>query len=158
MTNRMREIDWSQFELKFDEKENPTIILKRTKKPLPVHLLNDRYLAFCTRETNNVLYHRAIYFLNEIQNGREPDFNMEIHHINEDKLDNRLANLEPITSHEHRARHKILEKAHIGLLNKWKNDPEFRARMTENLKRARAIKTEKYRARKAAEQNGQNQE
>lgn len=152
MTNRIREVDWSQFELRLDEHEWPTIILKRTNKPVPIHILNGRYLAICTKETNTILLHRAVYFLNEIKNGRIPNQDAEIHHKNENKMDCRPSNLEALDSKTHRHMHpEVIKKMRQAMRDKWANDPEFRERMTENLKRARAIRTEKYRARKAAE-------
>lgn len=148
MTNRIRDIDWSQFELKFDAEENPIIILKRTQRPVPTHMINNRYLAICTGETNNLLFHRAVWFLNEIANGRVPDQNMEIHHIDENKLNNKLSNLEAISSYDHRVKHGTLEKARRAWQKKWNNDPEFRQWVIENARRACAIRVEKHKTDK----------
>lgn len=158
MMNRIREIDLSQFDLEFDEEGNPTVILKRTGKPIPTHPINGRYLAVCQREFNNLLFHRLVYFLNEYKNGRIPDQNAEIHHIDEDKTNNKISNLCCLDSRSHRHHHKeILQKMQTARAKKWKTDPEFRKRAIENLKKARAAKIAKSLAKKA-EKEANNEE
>ena len=158
MTNRIRDIDWSQFELRFDAEENPIIILKRTGKPIPTHMINNRYLAICVKETNNLLFHRAVWFLNEIAQGRTPNQDVEIHHKDENKLNNKLSNLEALTATEHRRLHELTQKRLAGWKRKWNTDPAWREQVIQRMRRTCQIRVEKCLARKAAKnaENGQN--
>lgn len=151
---RIRNIDWSQFDLKFDDEGNPTIILKRTNKPVPAHLINGRYLAICVKETNNVLFHRAVFFINEVKNGRTPDYRVEIHHKDGNRLNNSLANLEALSVEDHVKIHRqaMIGRVNQGIRDKWKNDTTWREKMLKVLANNRDKWNKKREAKHEAEE------
>ena len=140
MRGRKKDIDWTMFELRFDAEGTPSIILKRTGKALPAHGIGwkRRYLAITTPDTNNILLHRAVWFLNEIRQGHElPTEYVEIHHKDGNPMNCRPENLEALTVEEHIARHNISELCREGMKRKWQ-DPVWREKMLDVLKRGRA--------------------
>lgn len=130
--------------LLFDEEGNPVIRRRLNGAIIPTHLINGRYLAITTPETNNILFHRAVWFLNEIANGRKtPDYYVEIHHKDGNPLNCRLENLEALTMEEHIKHHS----ENGGVKGKWKNDLVWREKMLkvlaknrENWKKKREVK------------------
>ena len=139
MSIKHRDIDWSKFELLFDAEGNPSIMDKKTETIVPTHPIGNkgRYRAICTGSTNNILLHRAVWFLNEIAQGRTPpDYYVEIHHKDGDPSNNKLENLEALSLEEHRKLHAH-RGPNMGIRNKWKNDPEWRAKMLKVLAKNR---------------------
>ena len=126
MRKRTRKVNWYNYELLFDVDGNPSVRNKKTNKVLSTYSIGSggRYLALGV-EGNNVLLHRAVWFLNEIANGRElPDYYVEIHHKDGNTRNNKIENLEALTMEEHLRQHK-----NLGVSLKWRTDEAWRNKM-----------------------------
>lgn len=140
MSIKHRNIDWNQFELLFDAEGNPSIRWKVNNTIVPTHPIGykGRYLAICTGATNNILFHRAVYFLNEVAQGRvPPDYYVEIHHKDGNPQNNKLENLEALSMEEHRKLHAHARRGpNMGIRAKWQ-DPVWREKMLKVLAKNR---------------------
>ena len=68
------------------------------------------YVCFSLRNNNNIRIERAHRLVIENKIGRRLKTDEVVHHINENKLDNRIENLELMTREEHTSHHSNLRK------------------------------------------------
>ena len=68
------------------------------------------YVCFSLKNNNNIRIERAHRLVIENKIGRRLKTDEVVHHINENKLDNRIENLELMTREEHTSHHSNLRK------------------------------------------------
>lgn len=110
------------FELRLIEPEDNRYYLRRDENGFTGISLTRIYGKICGEEINNRGYKRIYYKDQKPQKSRliyklygENPYNLDldsvqIHHINLDKLDNRLENLYPISQENHTILHKYIDK------------------------------------------------
>lgn len=122
-------------------------IIERTRKPIPDSSGYLQVSLYKNGEMKNAKVHKlvCIAFLNHIPNGHK----LVVNHINFDKLDNRVENLEIVTQRENSNQKHVKSSSKYVGVSWFKRDKKWQAEITINGKN-------KYLGRFASELNASN--